>query len=97
MSVDKNEVFQRVTMVLSSILLAKSQRYKEKFPKMDWDTDVYDDLGLDSLELLDLLTGLEEEFQVNPDQYEANHKRKISEIVDYTIQLIKEKADGIKK
>jgi len=94
---DKNQVFQRVSKVLSDILSARDPRNKAKLPKFDWITDIYDDLGLDSLELLDLLTGLEEEFQVNPDQYEANDKRKISQVVDYIVKLIKEKEDGIKE
>lgn len=94
---DRPEVFERVQKVLADILVAKDSKNKARGPKIELESDLYSDLGLDSLELLDLLTALEEEFDVNPDQYEAATKRKVVEVVDYTIQLMKEKSDGIKK
>ena len=84
---DRKQVFERVNKTLLKILASKSTPYNTKVTVLDWNTDIFTDVGLDSLESLDLLTGLEEEFGVNPDQYEAVDKRKIGQIVDYVIEL----------
>jgi acyl carrier protein len=57
-------------------------------PKISLDTDVFDDLGVDSLGTLDLLNALEDEFDVSPNQYEANTKRTVREIVQYVGDLL---------
>ncbi len=88
--ISRDEVFDGVLIVLSSILDGKEAKIVPK-NNITWDTDIYDDLGIDSLESLDFLSGLEERFKVNPDQYEANDKRKVSEIVDYILKLANEK------
>ena len=97
MNMDRPKVFEQVKKILVDLLAAKDSKNRTRIPKIELESDLYNDLGLDSLELLDLLTALEEEFDVNPDQYEAATKRKVSEVVDYTMQLLKEKSDGIKK
>ena len=84
---DRKQIFERVNKILLKILASKPTPDSMKVTVLDWNTDIFTDVGLDSLESLDLLTGLEEEFDVNPDQYEAVDKRKISQIVDYVIEL----------
>ena len=90
-SLEKQEIFGRVKKILSEILASKTETDQKHPLTLTWDSDIFDDLGLDSLESLDLLTGLEEEFGVNPDQYEAVDKKKISQIVDYVIELCEAK------
>ncbi len=89
---DKQVIFDGVVKALQEILTAKNDLGGSS--KIDWDTDIYNDLGLDSLELLDLLSALEERFGVNPDQYEANDKRTVSQIVEYTTHLIDDASKG---
>ena len=94
---DKLKVFKLVKKILAGLLEAKDSKNCTTGPEIELESDLYTDLGLDSLELLDLLTAIEEEFGIDPDQYEAAAKRKVSEVVDYIIQLLEEKSDGIKK
>lgn len=88
-SVDRQQIFEKVSKVLTGILNNKSSPSSKEISTLRLDTDIFTDLGLDSLESLDLLTGLEEEFDINPDQYEAADKRTIEQIVDYVIELKK--------
>ena len=88
MNDNKVIVFNGVVKILNSILSSKASH---RATNINWNADVFSDLGIDSLEALDLLTGLEEEFDVNPDQYEANDKRTVEQIVTYVIQLVDEK------
>jgi len=84
--IDRGDVSKRVLRVLTQILYGQSKR--DKSYNVTEDTDIYDDLGMDSVESLDFLTALEEEFGVNPDQFEANQKRKVKDIVDYVVELL---------
>ena len=83
----RQEVFDRLKKVLTALLKIFRERDIQKRPKLDWETDLVDDLGVDSLESMDLMNAIEEEFQVSPNLEEANSKRKLSEIVDYIITL----------
>ena len=83
----RQEVFDRLKKVLTALLKIFRERDIQKRPKLDWGTDLVDDLGVDSLESMDLMNAIEEEFQVSPNLEEANSKRKLSQIVDYIITL----------
>ncbi len=87
MAFDREEVFKRLRKVLMNLLKVFHEKSIDSQPKIDWGTDIVDDLGIDSVETLDLLNAIEEEFQVNPNISEANTKRKISQIVDYIIEI----------
>ena len=81
----RDEVVRRVLAVLFNLLSVRKGdggvRRIEKEEKITPDTDIYTDLSIDSIESLDFLTGLEEEFGVNPDQFEANQKRTFHQLV----------------
>ena len=83
----RQEVFDRLKKVLTALLKIFRERDIQKRPRLDWGTDLVDDLGVDSLESMDLMNAIEEEFQVSPNLEEANSKRKLSQIVDYIIVL----------
>lgn len=87
MALTKQDVFERLCRVLSDLLQTMPRENKLTAQDMNWDTDLAKDLGIDSVETLDLLNAIEEEFQVNPNISEANSKRKISQIVDYIVEL----------
>lgn len=88
----KNEIFERVKKVLVSMLKIFREKKTESRPALLWDTDIIDDLGVDSLETLDIMNALEEEFQVSPSLNEVNSKRKLGQIVDYIIELQNKKS-----
>ena len=83
----RQEVFERFKVILMDLLRVFHEEKPEDQPKIEWDTDVIDDLGVDSVETLDLMNAIEEEFKVNPNLSEANTKRKVHQIVDYIIEL----------
>ena len=83
----KNEVFERVKKVLTGLLKIFREKKQENRPALLWETNLIDDLGVDSLETLDIMNALEEEFQVSPNLSEVNSKRQIGQIVDYIIEL----------
>lgn len=62
-----------------------------KRPVITFDTDIINDLSIDSVETLDLLNGIEEAFDVSPDLHVANTKRQVGQIVDYIIELRSQK------
>ena len=86
-SVSKNEIFERVKKVLISILKIFREKKPESRPTLSLETNLIDDLGVDSLETLDIMNALEEEFQVSPSLNEVNSKRKLGQIVDYIVEL----------
>jgi acyl carrier protein len=83
----REAVFTRLQSLLNGFLKVMREKDIKKRPKITWETDLIDDLGVDSLETLDLMNAIEEEFQVNPDLHEANSKRKIYQVVDYIFAL----------
>lgn len=83
----REEVYERLKVLLSTLLKIMKESNPENRPKLSWDTDLVDDLGVDSLETLDVMNAIEEEFQVSPNLHEANSKRTIHQIVDYIVEL----------
>lgn len=83
----KEEVYDRLKALLTRLLKIMKEVKPEDRPELTWKTDLVDDLGVDSLETLDLMNAIEEEFQVSPNLNEANSKRKIRQVVDYIIEL----------
>lgn len=83
----RQEVFERFKVILMDLLRVFHEEKPEDQPKIEWGTDVIEDLGVDSVETLDLMNAIEEEFKVNPNLSEANTKRKVHQIVDYIIEL----------
>lgn len=87
----KDEIFERLKKVIISILKIMREKDPEKRPELNMDTDLIENLGVDSLESIDLMNAIEEEFDVSPNLNEANYRTKISQIVDYIIELQNEK------
>src|SRR3972149_4429288 len=87
----KDEILGRLKAILLSLLKIMQEKDPQKRPKLDWETDLIDDLAVDSLESLDLMNAIENEFDVSPNLSEVATKRKLSQIVEYIIQLQKQK------
>ena len=85
------EVFERLNRVLLRLLKIYRDQQAGKRPSITWETDLVDDLGVDSLETLDLMNAIEEEFDINPNIHDANWRRKVHQVVDYIVELLEEK------
>lgn len=83
----RNEIYERLKKVLSKILHTMRAKDPKDRPTIEWNSDLMDDLGVDSVESIDVMNSIEEEFQVSPNLSEASSKRKVSDIVDYIIEL----------
>ena len=81
------EIFAQVKQILVNLLKVMREKDPSKRPEMKWETDLIEDLGVDSLETIDVMNALEEEFEVSPNLNEVNTKTKIGQIVDYVIEL----------
>ncbi len=88
----RKEIFERLKTLLINMLKIMREKKPENRPKIDWETDLIDHLEVDSLESIDLMNAIEEEFQVSPNLNEANSKRTISQIVDYILELEDQKS-----
>ena len=88
----REDVFERLKVVITNLLKIYKEKKTEDRPKLTLNTDLIEELGVDSLESLDLMNAIEEEFQVSPNMNEANSKRKIHQIVDYIIELKQRKS-----
>ena len=83
----QEEAFERLKVLLTNLLKIYREKKIEDRPKLTLETDLIDELGVDSLESLDLMNAIEEEFQVSPNMNEVNSKTKIGQIVDYILEL----------
>lgn len=61
--------------VLARLTAAAAERFKRDASELDPDADLYDALGIDSVGALELLTDLEETFEVEIPDYEVQDVR----------------------
>ena len=80
------DIFNRIKKVIVNLLSASQSRNSVQLPEITLDTDFTEDLGLDSIELLDLITAVSEEFKVNTKEEMVNFK-KVSDVVKYILKL----------
>lgn len=83
----REEIFKELKSLLTDILKIMREKDVTKRPEIKLETDLEKDLGVDSLETLDILNAIEDRFNVNPQIHEANSMRKVAEVVDYIIEL----------
>ena len=89
----KEEVFERLKLIISDLLkISQQKNVMKNFPEIHTETDLIDDLGVDSVETLDLIAKIEQEFNINiDDAAKAASVRKVGELVDYIAALMKKK------
>ena len=73
--------FEKVRDLLASQLEISSDLIRE-------DTDILEDLGADSLDLVELLTSLEDEFGVVITDERANELRTVGQVVEFIETLL---------
>lgn len=86
-SFGKDEILERLKGIFGKLLRSMQEKDVKKRPVISFETDIIDDLSIDSVETLDLLNSIEEEFGVSPDLHVANTKRQVGQIVEYIIEL----------
>ncbi len=51
--------------------------------KINRDTDIANDLGADSLDIAELMIALEEQFDINIDENDAQNVSSVGQVIDY--------------
>ena len=87
---EKNEVFYRIVQVVNRMLQASQQDGLRKLPEIKDETDIIGELGIDSVEMMDLIGLLEKEFSISIDLEHAARKKTVGEIADYLEKLLQE-------
>lgn len=70
-------------MVLEKVKLILSSQFDVDEDTITLDTDIANDLGADSLDVVDLLMSLEDEFDVEIPDEEVENLTKVSKLVAY--------------
>lgn len=78
-----NDIFKKLVIIIEQFLqVAREKDMKEK-PIITMTTDLYEDLGIDSLEAMDLVAEIEKSFSISVEAQELISKNKMSDLVDY--------------
>ncbi|AJC73363.1 acyl carrier protein [Pseudothermotoga hypogea DSM 11164 = NBRC 106472] len=77
---DRKEVFEKVTSILSDKLGVKQDKIEEN-------SKLIDDLGADSLDLVDLVMALEEEFDVKIADDQLQKISTVKDVIDYIVKV----------
>ena len=74
-------VFEKIKEILSS-------QFEVEADSITLETDIVDDLGADSLDLVELLTSLEDEFGIVITDERANELRTVGQVVEFIETLL---------
>lgn len=78
----ENNVFDKVRTILS-------EQFDVEESEITLETNLVDDLGADSLDVVDMLMSLEDNFDVEIPDEEIEHIRTVSEVVAYIEEHLK--------
>ena len=70
-------------MVLEKIKVILAEQFDVEEDSLKNDTDLQDDLGADSLDVVDLLMSIEDEFEVEIPDEEIENIRTVGDLVSY--------------
>ena len=80
-NLSEQEIFERVKKVIEKLLHMGRDQSIGPTSAISITTDIYADLGIDSLEVMDLVAAIEREFQISVVPEEMVRKTKIQDIV----------------
>lgn len=83
----REDIFSCLKRVISNLLKASQESNSLKLPEITSETDLVDDLGLDSVELLDLTTAISEEFKVNISERQLINVKTVGDIVSCIVEV----------
>lgn len=70
-------------MVLEKIKVILAEQFDVEEDSLKNDTDLQDDLGADSLDVVDLLMSIEDEFEIEIPDEEIENIRTVGDLVSY--------------
>jgi len=70
-------------MVLEKVKVILAEQFDIDEDSLQNDTDLQDDLGADSLDVVDLLMSIEDEFEIEIPDEEIENIRTVGELVNY--------------
>ena len=70
-------------MVLEKVKVILAEQFDVDEDSLANDTNLQDDLGADSLDVVDLLMSIEDEFEIEIPDEEIEHIRTVGELVNY--------------
>ena len=70
-------------MVLEKVKVILAEQFDVEEDSLQNDTDLQDDLGADSLDVVDLLMSIEDEFDIEIPDEEIENIRTVGELVKY--------------
>ena len=70
-------------MVLEKVKVILAEQFDVEEDSLQNDTDLQDDLGADSLDVVDLLMSIEDEFDIEIPDEEIENIRTVGELVNY--------------
>lgn len=70
-------------MVLEQIKKILSEQFSVSEDKITLDTDIAQDLGADSLDVVDILMSLEDEFDIEIPDEDVENVKTVGQLVDY--------------
>ena len=70
-------------MVLEKVKAILAEQFDVEEDKITADTDLQEDLGADSLDVVDLLMSIEDEFEVEVPDEEIENIKKVGSLVSY--------------
>ena len=70
-------------MVLEKVKSILAEQFDVEEDKITADTDLQEDLGADSLDVVDLLMSIEDEFEVEVPDEEIENLKTIGDVVEY--------------
>ncbi|MCB9800421.1 MAG: acyl carrier protein [Candidatus Omnitrophica bacterium] len=82
----EKEAFLKLVETIEKFLQLSRVTGAEKKQEITMDTDIYEDLGIDSLEAMDIVGEIENVFGITVEAQEMLTKKKISDIVTYIMQ-----------
>ncbi len=83
-----DDVFERLKILVSKVLQTAREKNVSQQMDISRDTNLFDDLGIDSLEIMDLLAAAEKEFGITIDVQEASQKQTMSELTNHIVTIV---------
>ena len=89
-NLSEKEIFDRVKKVIEKLLQMGRDQSIRPTSAIAITTDIYADLGIDSLEVMDLVAAIEREFGISVVPEEMVRKTKVQDIVDAVSTVLRE-------
>ncbi len=79
---DQQEISKRVTKSVESVLQLSNHENSSEMIDLNLNTDIFSYLGIDSVEVMDLISMIEKEFNIAINLEKLSSKRTIKDIIE---------------